>query len=80
MTDEKRHKRSHRISMSAHKLDCGRSGNFPDGEVGYDSFMRTVHTDDWLTLLACGVLAFIVADESHEAVGNGLATLAVGAR
>jgi hypothetical protein len=42
--------------------------------------MRTVHTDDWLTLLACGVLAFIVADVSHEAVGHGLATLAAGGK
>jgi hypothetical protein len=61
-------------------LNCGRSGNPQDGEVGYDSFMRTVHTDDWLALLACGVLAFIVADMSHEAVGHGLATLAVGGK
>jgi len=42
--------------------------------------MRTVHTDDWLTLLACGVLAFIAADVCHEAVGHGLATLAVGGK
>lgn len=36
--------------------------------------------DDGLTLAALGVLAFAVADISHEALGHGLATLAVGGK
>ena len=36
--------------------------------------------DDRLTLAALGVLAFAVADVSHEALGHGLATLAVGGK
>ena len=36
--------------------------------------------DDVLTLIALGILAFIVADMTHEALGHGLATLAVGAK
>jgi hypothetical protein len=36
--------------------------------------------DDALTLFAIGILAFIVADISHEALGHGLAVLAVGAQ
>lgn len=42
--------------------------------------MRIAHTDDRLTLVALGVLAFVVANVSHEAVGHGLATLAVGGK
>lgn len=42
--------------------------------------MLPVDTDDRLTLLALGVLALMVADMSHEAVGHGLATFAVGGR
>jgi hypothetical protein len=41
--------------------------------------MEQKSTDDSLTLVALGVLAFTVADVSHEALGHGLATLAVGA-
>jgi hypothetical protein len=48
--------------------------------VRYDSFMRPAKTDDRLTLVALGVVAFIVADVSHEVVGHGLATLAVGGK
>jgi hypothetical protein len=40
--------------------------------------MRTVSIDDSLTLIALGVIAFIIADVAHEALGHGLATLAVG--
>jgi hypothetical protein len=36
--------------------------------------------DDGLTLAALGVLAFLVADVSHEALGHGLAILATGAK
>jgi hypothetical protein len=36
--------------------------------------------DDTLTLVALGVLAFVVANLSHEALGHGLAALAVGAK
>jgi hypothetical protein len=60
--------------------DSGRYGKPPGVSARYDSLMRTVNTDDRLTLLALGVLAFIVADVSHEAVGHGLATLAVGGK
>jgi hypothetical protein len=42
--------------------------------------MRLAKTDDRLTLVAFGVVAFIVANVSHEAVGHGLATLAVGGK
>jgi len=42
--------------------------------------MRTASTDDRLTLVALGVLAFVIANVSHEAVGHGLATLAVGGK
>ncbi len=35
-------------------------------------------TDDALTLVALGTLAFIIADVTHEALGHGLATWAVG--
>lgn len=42
--------------------------------------MQESDTDDRLTLLALGLLAFMLADMSHEAVGHGLATLAVGGR
>jgi len=37
-------------------------------------------TDDTLTLVALGVVAFVVADTAHEALGHGLAILAVGAK
>jgi hypothetical protein len=37
-------------------------------------------SDDALTLSALGVLAFLVADVSHEALGHGLAILATGAK
>jgi hypothetical protein len=46
----------------------------------YDSFMRPASTDDRLTLAALGAVAFVVANVSHEAVGHGLATLAVGGK
>lgn len=36
--------------------------------------------DDWLSLAALGVLAFALTDVSHEALGHGLATLAVGGK
>jgi hypothetical protein len=36
--------------------------------------------DDALTLIAIGILAFILADISHEALGHGLAILAVDAQ
>jgi hypothetical protein len=36
--------------------------------------------DDSITIIAIGVLAFIVADFSHEALGHGIAILAVGAK
>ena len=36
--------------------------------------------DDWLVLTAQGVLAFALADVSHEALGHGLATVAVGGK
>jgi uncharacterized membrane protein len=36
--------------------------------------------DDTLTLIALGLIAFIAADVTHEALGHGLATLAVGAK
>jgi hypothetical protein len=34
--------------------------------------------DDALTLVALGIVAFVVADVTHEGLGHGLATLAVG--
>src|SRR5579872_845280 len=40
--------------------------------------MRAALTDDALTLAAVGIVAFVVADVVHEALGHGLATLAVG--
>lgn len=40
--------------------------------------MQGNHRDNALTLIALGVLAFILADTTHEALGHGLATLAVG--
>jgi hypothetical protein len=42
------------------------------------SHMRAAFTDDALTLVALGTLAFIIADVTHEALGHGLATWAVG--
>jgi hypothetical protein len=42
--------------------------------------MQTEVQDDALTLMALGVLAFILADVGHEALGHGLAALAVGAK
>jgi len=42
--------------------------------------MPDVSTDDGLTLIAVGVLAFIVADVTHEGLGHGIATLAVGGK
>jgi hypothetical protein len=36
--------------------------------------------DDALTLISLGVVAFIFADVTHEALGHGLATLLVGAK
>ncbi|MGC2697395.1 MAG: hypothetical protein WA738_16535 [Candidatus Angelobacter sp.] len=42
--------------------------------------MQDNSTDDLLTLIALGVLAFVVADVAHEALGHGLATLAVGGK
>jgi hypothetical protein len=40
--------------------------------------MQANPRDNTLTLIALGILAFILADTTHEAVGHGLATLAVG--
>lgn len=37
-------------------------------------------TDDAATLIALGMLAFVLADVTHEAIGHGLAILAVGAK
>lgn len=42
--------------------------------------MKPTPVDDRTTLAALGALAFVVADVSHEAVGHGLATLAVGGK
>jgi hypothetical protein len=42
--------------------------------------MRAEHRDDSLTLTALGVLAFALANVTHEALGHGLAALAAGAR
>jgi hypothetical protein len=42
--------------------------------------MQSETQDDALTLMALGILAFILADVTHEALGHGLATLAVGAK
>lgn len=36
--------------------------------------------DDTLTLVALGIVAFVLADVAHEALGHGLAVLAVGAK
>jgi hypothetical protein len=35
-------------------------------------------TDDAPTLVAMGIVAFVIADVTHEGLGHGLATLAVG--
>jgi hypothetical protein len=40
--------------------------------------MQVRSNDDALTLVALGILAFVVADVTHEALGHGLATWAVG--
>ena len=40
--------------------------------------MQANPRDNTLTLIALGVLAFILADTTHEALGHGSATLAVG--
>jgi hypothetical protein len=40
--------------------------------------MQTDSQDDFLTLAAMGIIAFVIADVAHEALGHGLATLAVG--
>jgi hypothetical protein len=37
-------------------------------------------SDDALTLVALGILAFVIANISHEALGHGLAALASGAK
>jgi hypothetical protein len=42
--------------------------------------MEPPSVDDRPTLAALGILAFAVADVSHEALGHGLATLAVGGK
>ena len=42
--------------------------------------MEHTAVDDRLTLIALGVLAFALADVTHEALGHGLATLAVGGK
>jgi hypothetical protein len=42
--------------------------------------MEPTAVDDRATLSALGVLAFALADVSHEALGHGLATLAVGGK
>lgn len=40
--------------------------------------MHPKNQDDAFTLMALGILAFVVADVSHEALGHGLAVLATG--
>jgi hypothetical protein len=42
--------------------------------------MRSSSTDDSLTLAALGIIAFIIADTAHEALGHGLASWAAGAQ
>jgi hypothetical protein len=42
--------------------------------------MTDKSVDDALTLVSLGIVAFVVAIVSHEGLGHGLATLAVGAR
>ncbi|MGH9640661.1 MAG: hypothetical protein ACRD3Y_11405, partial [Bryobacteraceae bacterium] len=42
--------------------------------------MEPTAVDDRTTLAALGVLAFALADVSHEALGHGLATLLVGGK
>jgi hypothetical protein len=42
--------------------------------------MQSTPVDDLLTLAALGVIAFALADVSHEALGHGLATLIVGGK
>ena len=42
--------------------------------------MEPAAIDDPLTLAALGVLAFALADVAHEALGHGLATVAVGGK
>ena len=42
--------------------------------------MKPALNDDRPTLAALGVIAFALADVSHEALGHGLATLAVGGK
>ena len=42
--------------------------------------MRPTSVDDQPTLAALGVLAFALADVSHEALGHGLTTLAIGGK
>lgn len=44
----------------------------------YTTQMQTNPRDSTLTLTSLGVLAFILADTTHEALGHGLATLATG--
>jgi hypothetical protein len=44
----------------------------------YTTQMLATPRDNTFTLIALGVLAFILADTTHEALGHGLATLAVG--
>ena len=36
--------------------------------------------DDWATVGAIGVAAYMIADVAHEAIGDGIACLAHGAR
>lgn len=42
--------------------------------------MQAETPDDSLTLISLGILAFILADVTHEGLGHGLATLALGAK
>jgi hypothetical protein len=42
------------------------------------SKLQTTPADDFPTLVALGIIAFIIADVAHEALGHGLATLVVG--
>jgi hypothetical protein len=42
--------------------------------------VKPTAVDDRPTLAALGILAFALADVSHEAIGHGLATLAVGGK
>jgi hypothetical protein len=42
--------------------------------------MQAETPDDFLTLMALGILAFILADVTHEGLGHGLAIVTLGAK